>query len=301
MKAAQGVRPCAGIEAAFQKRLDLLVAEMHNSLVYWLTAAYNAKPPEMATDAKYFGSPAMVMRRVMRSLSRRWIKRFDEAAPKLAEYFSKATQDRSDRELKRILKDAGIAIEFKMTARANDVLRSVIGEQVSLIKSIASEHLSKVEGAVMRSMAVGGDLKSLTDELGPMVDLSRIRMGRKPGESDKSLLARTRRRAAFIAQDQLNKANSAISTERCLSIGLEKGQWVHSHGSKVPRPSHLKASDEKLIFDLKTGAFLDGEYVMPHTLPNCHCFYKPVIPSLQEAIKIKAGRPKFRTDAAETA
>ena len=293
MKAAQGVRPCAGIEAAFQKRLDLLVAEMHNSLVYWLTAAYNAKPPEMATDAKYFGSPAMVMRRVMRSLSRRWIKRFDEAAPKLADYFSKAMMDRSDRELRRILLDGGFAIKWKMTAEANDVLQATIGQQVSLIKSIATEHLTQVEGLVMRSVAAGGDLKGLTDALGPMVDLDRIRMGRRPGEGDKSLLARTRRRAAFIALDQNNKANAAMQRARQRSVGITQAIWCHSHGGKDPRPEHVKAGADKLIYDVDKGAFLEGKWVWPGTEPRCRCYSRPILPTVKQA---NGTRNRFETD-----
>ena len=278
-KVLAGIKPNAGLEAQYQKRLDALVIEMHNSLVYCLTAAYKAKPPEMAQDAsRYSGSPAMVMRRVMSRLTRRWTKRFDDMAPKLAEYFSRAQMDRTDRDLQRILKDGGIAIQWRMTAGANDVLQACIGQQTSLIKSIAQQHLTQVEGAVMRSVAAGGDLKALVDEIGPMVDLSKIKMGRRPGEDDKSLAARTRRRAAFIARDQVGKANADISRARMLSVGIRQAQWCHSRGGRDKRPSHVKASDEKLIYDVEKGALIDGEYIQPNQLPGCHCFYKPVLP-----------------------
>ena len=261
------VRPNVGIEIAYRKRLDRLIAEMHNSCVYWLTAAYKANTPEMAQDA----SPAMALRGVMKALSRRWTKRINDAAPELADYFSKAATERSDAALKSILKNAGFSIEWKMTAQANDVLQATIGEQVSLIKSVASNYLSDVEGAVMRSVAAGRDIKGLIDEIGPKISLTR-----KLGESDASLIDRTQRRAALIARSQNNLATANMTKARQDSLGMTEAVWMHSHGGRHPRPSHVAADGKR--YNIKDGMVLDGKVCWPGTEINCRCLSRGVIP-----------------------
>ena len=138
------IRPNAGIEAAFQKRLDRLIDEMHRSLEYWICAAYKANPPEMAQDS--LSSIALTM--VVRRLTRRWTKRFNEAAPEIADYFTKAIADRSDRDLQAALRKAGMTVKFQMTPEMSDIMRSTVADQVSLIKSIAQQHLGQVEQLV---------------------------------------------------------------------------------------------------------------------------------------------------------
>ena len=67
---------------------------------------------------------AAVLKRVMRELSRRWLRRFDDAAQKLAEYFATSVSQRSDATLKRILKEGGISVEWKMTAAQRDIMQA---------------------------------------------------------------------------------------------------------------------------------------------------------------------------------
>ena len=88
-------------------------------------------------------------------------------------------------------------------------------ENVSLIKSIASQFHTQVEGMVMRSVTEGRDLSALTKDLQKRFGV-------------------TKDRAAFIALDQNNKATSAIQRERQTALGIEEGIWMHSHAGKVP-------------------------------------------------------------------
>lgn len=249
------VRPNVGLQIAYRKKLDALIDEMQNSLVYWLKASYRANEPEMAQDA----SPAMALRGAMRKLSRRWQKRFDEAAPELASYFATHATKRADGALESILKRSGFSVEFKLTAEANDVMQATVGENVGLIKSIASEHLTQVEGMVMRSVAAGRDLGALSKELEERYGV-------------------TKRRAALIARDQNNKATATITRVRQESLGIKQAKWLHSHGGKHPRPSH-KAADGKL-YDIDKGMLIDGEYIRPGEKINCRCVSRSVIPGL---------------------
>jgi SPP1 gp7 family putative phage head morphogenesis protein len=249
------VHPNAGLTVAYQKRLDALIDEMQKSLVYWLKATYRANEPEMAVDA----SPAAELRASMRKLSRRWQRRFDDAAPDLAKYFAKHASERVDGSLRAILKKSGFSVEFTMSAAANDVMQATIGEQVGLIKSIASQHLSDVEGLVMRSVASGRDLGKLSEQLEHRYGV-------------------TKRRAAFIALDQNNKATASITRVRQEGLGIDEAVWLHSRAGKHPRASHVAVNGNR--YKVKEGMLIDGEHIWPGQLPHCRCISRSVIPGI---------------------
>jgi SPP1 gp7 family putative phage head morphogenesis protein len=270
-KKIRAVRPNAGLEAAYRARLTGLVEEMQRSLAFWLKAAYRAKEPEAAALAQdapegSFGagmSPAMALRDRMRKLGRQWQKRFDRLAPELAKWFATKAADRADAALRSTLRDAGFTVRFKMTAAANDVLQAQIGANVALIRSIPEQHLKNIEGAVMRSIQTGRDLGSLTKELEQTYGV-------------------TRRRAAFIARSQNNMATATITRVRQQELGITQARWLHSGGGKHPRPSHLKASRDGVIYDTSKG-WLDpevGKEIFPGELPNCRCVSRPIVPGL---------------------
>ena len=245
----------AGTEAAYARKLTSLVDEMHKSVRYWLLAAYKKKyPNEIATDA----SPAVFLTAVLNRLMRRWRKRFDEAAVELADYYSKDALERTDSQLISALKKSGMMIEFTLSPEMNAVLQANIFSQVDLIKSIPKQYHEQIQGAVMRSVAKGGDMKGLTDFL-------QDRHGK------------TRKRAAFIAKDQLSKANATMTNERQKSLGITEAIWVHSGGSNYPRHSHVKAGKDKLVYNVEKGAYIDGEYILPGELPNCRCKSRSII------------------------
>lgn len=266
-KTIRPVQPNAGLEQLYRQRLDRLIDDMHASLMYWIRAAYRAKPPEtvavMAQDLNAFEglSPAMAMRKAMRALSRRWLKQFDEAAPQLAAWFATAAADRCDKQLAKILRDGGFSVRFKMSKAANDVIQATTGENVALIKSIATEHLAAVEGIVLRSVARGRDLHLAASEI-------------------EAKFGVTKRRAAFIAQSQNNMATANITRVRQQAIGVKQAIWVHSHAGAKPRPSHVKAGAEKVIYDVATGWFDPDEqkFILPGELPRCRCVSRPIIP-----------------------
>jgi len=269
------IRSNAGTTALYRKKLIRLIAEMHESVLYWLSASYKANEPVIAQDEL----PAEALRRAVQQLSRRWQKQFDEAAPKLAKYFAKAANQRSARQLQRILAEAGFSVEFKMTRAMQDVMKASVNEQVSLIRSIPQKYFADVQGAVMRSVSAGRDLESLVKEIGPKVDLKRINQGRKPGEAQKSYAARTARRAAFIARDQNNKMTAVFTRVRQQEAGISRAIWVHSGGGKEPRPSHVAAGRRKQEYDVTEGWYDPDveKHIFPGELPNCRCVSRAVI------------------------
>lgn len=250
------VRPNVGLEAAFRRRLQALIEEMHRSLLYFLKAAYRANPPKLAQD-----TPASDMAAAMRILARRWTARFDIASEDLARYFSRRMAQRSDATLKAILKRAGIAVQFQMTPAMRDVLDATVQQQVGLIRSIASEHLADVQGAVMRSVQAGRDLGTLTRELQQKYDLSR-------------------NRAALIARHQNNMATATMTRARQQELGMKRAIWLHStiHAKGHFRPTHYANNGKS--YDVAKGWYDPAvkQHIWPGQLINCRCVSKSIVP-----------------------
>lgn len=252
------VRGNAGIGVWYRRKLEAAVADMHKSLVYWLSAEYRAVG--LAQDAAD-GGAANQLREVVARQSKRWQRAFDKLGEALARRLADRVLTHSDGALRAGLSGEGFTVKFTLSPAMNNAYQAVIGENVGLIKSIASQHLADVEGLVMRSVARGRDLGSLTADL-------------------KKRYGITQRRAAFIARDQNNKATSVLQAARQQDLGITTGTWRHSHGGKTPRPSHVKADGK--TFELAKGMYLDNEWVMPGQLPNCRCGWTPVIPGFDD-------------------
>jgi uncharacterized protein with gpF-like domain len=255
-KVLRPVHPNAGIAAAYRKALDGLIEEMQRSYVHWLRAAYRANPPRIAQDE----TPAKEMERKLNELGSRWEKKWDDAADKLGRWFAKSAKNRSEASLHKILKDAGVSVEFKMTPTVRDVYQAVIAENVGLIKSIPQQYHTEVQGMVMRSVSAGRDLKSLTDDLEKRYGI-------------------TRRRAAFIARDQNSKATAVITRARQQEAGITEAVWLHSAGGKTKRRTHVANSGKRYLVaegwhdpDQKV-----NRKIFPGELVGCRCVSKPVI------------------------
>lgn len=255
-KVLRGVRPNVGLELQYRKKLVRLLEAMHKSVLAQVTRCYRKVPPKLAQDEL----AAVELDQVMRQLSRLWLQRFDALSPKLAAYFAQSADDRVTEALKHMLRESGIAVEFKLTTATRDILRATIAQNVGLIRSIPQQYLLDVQGLVMRSVQVGRDLGSLTKEL----------QG-KYGVAYK--------RAAFIARDQNNKATAAINRNRQVEAGLVHNQWMHSHAGKTPRPSHVKAGHDKVVYEVAKGWYdpHEGRFIQPGELPGCRCYSRPLL------------------------
>jgi SPP1 gp7 family putative phage head morphogenesis protein len=255
-KILRPVWPNVGIEVDYRRHLYALIRQMQASYLYWLRAQYRQTPPQMAQDA----TPATELQRELKKLGVRWEKQFAEAAPKLAAYFAKSAANRSDAVLRKILKDGGWTVRFQMTASMRDILDATIANNVSLIKSIATEYHTQVEGLVMRSVTAGRDLSFLTDELEKRYGV-------------------TRRRAALIARTQNNMATASMQRVRQIEAGIQSAIWMHSHAGKDPRKTHLRNDGKR--YNIETGWFDPDPKVRRHIWPseliNCRCQSKPIV------------------------
>ena len=240
------VRPNLGLEAAYQRRLDAAIAEMHRSVKRAVLAAYRDSPPEMASDE----SPAVALRAMMRRLAREWNARFAELAAGEGRKFGREAAASTDRSFAAALRQAGFTVKFVVTPAVNDVIQATVGAQVALIKSIPAEYFTQIEGAVMRSVQAGHDAGMLSANLQAEYGV-------------------TARRAAIIARDQNTKANASIVRVRQRELGITHARWQHSAGGKVPRPEHVAFSGKE--YDIEKGAFLEGKWTWPGVEINCRC------------------------------
>lgn len=227
---------------------------MHASIQYWLGAAYRANIPELAQDA----SPSEVLRRALAKLATRWTRRFEDYAPILADRYVRGSFKASDSAFRAALKDAGWAVEFKLTAPMRDALNAKITENIGLIRSIPAQYLTQVEGVVMRGYSVGSDLHAITKDL-------------------KALYPAAAHRAELIARDQTRKANTVVNRARQIELGITDGIWMHSHAGKTPRPDHVAANGKR--FKISDGCLISGEHIMPGEEINCRCVWRAVLPS----------------------
>jgi SPP1 gp7 family putative phage head morphogenesis protein len=240
------IRPSAAIRAAYQKRLEAAVGEMDRSINYWITARYRAELPRIAMDA----IPARELRAALRKLGRRWRAKFDTLSVDLADYFARASSQRIDGELARMLKRAGFTVQFRMSAQQRDAYAAVVEQNVALIRSVAVRHLEAVEGVVMRSVAAGHDRGMLSKALQENYGV-------------------TKRRAALIARTQVSMANATLVKSRQQELGVTKAKWLHSAGGRVPRPEHVAFSGK--LYDVSKGAFLEGKWTYPGLEIGCRC------------------------------
>ena len=227
-KTARGVHANRGVEAKYRKTLQRLIAEMHGSVEYWLKAGYRQNPPRVAAlvEQAQDASPAQRIRKILDDLAKRWIARFDEMAPKIAEAYLQGAFKASDSAFRQALKEAGWTVEFKMTPAVRDAFNASLAENVGLIKSIPEKYLQQVEGVVMRSYSAGRDLETMVKDL-------------------KALYPAASHRAELIARDQSNKANAVVNRTRQMELGITEAIWMHSHAGKTPRPDHVAADGKR--------------------------------------------------------
>ncbi len=158
--------------------------------------------------------------------------------------------------MERQLRTRKFGIHFELTPEMRAIIQPEIAKNVSLIQDIPSQYFTEVEGLVMRAVAVGGDLKTLTDELHKRCGI-------------------TLNRAGEIAMDQSHKINAVMSRVRQLEAGFTHAEWRHT-SSRFPRQSHTDFNGK--IYEIAKGAYIDGEWIWPGEKDGCKCVSLPLLP-----------------------
>lgn len=219
------------------------------------------KSPE---GVEYFAEDASItsMARILLSrLSRKFEDMFSALSGTLPQKMTDQTESNSTSTLKQSLGElAGVAIDTSVKSKyLKDTMKSIIAENVDLIKSIPTQYMDRVKGDVYRSITSGQGLAELVPKI------------KKYGKM-------TDTRAKNIALDQTRKAYNAINAEKMKSAGISKFEWIHSGGGRFPREEHIAMNgkiysfDDLPIIDSRT-----GERGIPGQAINCRCTMRPVV------------------------
>jgi len=238
-----------------------------SSLTAQMTAQVRREVEKLfKTDAaaSHFGEDATIAsqsRILMSSLSDRFNALFAKKAKPLAEGMVNDAQRSGKTALHSSLQKLSGGMSLKTSvvdSTLQNIYKASVAENVSLIKSIASEYLQKVEGAVMRSITTGNGLQDLVPAL-------------------EQYEGQTHRRAKNIALDQTRKVYNSINRGRMEALGVRKFMWHHSGGGAHPRKDHqdmdgqIYSFDKLPVIDPRT-----GERGIPGQAPNCRCTMSPV-------------------------
>lgn len=264
MRALRPIRPPVSIEKEYRDKLLKLVKEMDDSLMYWLTAKYRQAESEIVGDGALGDLTTEI-----RKQSERWKKRFQEESATLSTWFATAIRSYVAYNLTNQMRKSGLVklgFDLKYSYRSQKermVFRSIVEQNVNLIKSIEEEYLKDVSGVVFRNIETGHDLARMRDELHKTYGV-------------------TERRARMIARDQTNKATNNLSRRRLLDYGVTKAKWLHTSTGKTYRESHVEM--DGTIYSIEEGCFDDdyGGYIQPGELVNCHCACIPIIGESKE-------------------
>lgn len=235
--------------------LDL--PNLHPGLRYALlwsqSAAFDAQPVNIKQ-----------LERQLDKWGRQWIKRFDVMSLKISLDFATRSKNATEVAVKSALAKQGFTVPFRPTKASVEAYKIIAAEQVGLIKSIAQKYHTDVQSSVWESVKRGGDLKTLSKQLQKTYGV-------------------TKKRAALIARDQNAKAKATIERVRHQEMGIRQAIWMHSHGGKEPRPSHVKMNNK--LYDLAKGMYDpdEGKYIHPGELINCRCTMRPYIPGFEAA------------------
>ena len=146
----------------------------------------------------------------------------------------------------------------------SEIMKALLFENVSLIRSIPNEYFKQITGSVARSIENGEGIRQLVKDL-------------------YSYGSKTNRRAELIAQDQTRKAYNSINLRNFQENGIRKFKWLHSGGSRDPREYHRMDYPAGLnggIFDIDDPPVIDkrtGEKGFPGQLPYCRCVMQAVL------------------------
>lgn len=248
----------AGLSVKYVTALQSITAQMTSQVKREVLRMYKSD-----AAAAHFGQDATIAsqsRILMNALANKFNSLFAKKAPGMAESMVNAANGASTTAMHSSLQQLTGGMSLKtslMSPGLEEITKAAVVENVGLIKSIATEYLQKVEGAVMRSITSGNGLKDLIPAL-------------------EQYEGQTHRRAKNIALDQTRKVYNSINRGRMEAIGVKKFTWHHSGGGAHPREDHVEMDgqvfsfDDPPVIDQRT-----GETGIPGQAINCRCTMSP--------------------------
>lgn len=257
------LNPNAGIMSWYARELQKLAKAMTLDCKKILAEIYKKGYPDIAFDE----SISSQSRIALNQLYEKYEAQFSEKSKILTRSLLKKTNRYASWQFNRALKDmlGEKASGFTLSGSAispekQEVMKALLFENVSLIKSIPQEYFKQITGAVARSIENGEGVRWLAKEL-------------------RDYGAKTERRAQLIAQDQTRKAYNSINLRNFQDNNIRRFKWLHSGGSRDPREYHKYVLDGN-VYDIDNPPVIDprtGEKGYPGQLPYCRCVMAAVL------------------------
>lgn len=272
-----------GLQRWYARELEKLVESLVKEVYNEIKPLYKANKEQITfTTDDSISSQSRIR---LNALRRKYEKKFGDKGAELARKMVAKTNRYSVSSFWAVLNDMvtpedGNKPSFAMKGSAispekEEIIKALIFENVSLIKSVQSEYFTRITGTVSRSIQAGLGVTHIEEELLKYKNI-------------------TKRRARNIALDQTRKAYNSISLRNMQDANIQEGEWLHSGGSQNPRTYHQTKWDGKsglnggqpnglngYIFRLDRGAPNESgktpDYIFPGQEPNCHCRIRPII------------------------
>lgn len=267
----------AGIMAWYVKELKALSKAMVKEASEELGRIYKKGYPEIAFDESISSQARIALNQLYEKYQDKFSKKGRELAKKLIKNVNKHSVSQINSQLKGMLGDKAKGFTLKgaaITPEKEEIIKALLFENVSLIRSLPNEYFKQITGAVARSIENGEGVRWLASEL-------------------RSYGAKTDRRAELIAQDQTRKAYNSITLRNFQENNVRKARWNHSGGSREPRDYHKTKWDgvsglkdgepnglDGFIFDIDKPPVIDKKTKKrgyPGQLPYCRCTMSIVI------------------------
>jgi SPP1 gp7 family putative phage head morphogenesis protein len=127
-----------------------------------------------------------------------------------------------------------------------------IAENVNLIKSIPEKYLGRLANTIQEGMQKSDDYQSIRKEV--------LNLGQS-----------TKKRARFIARDQMSKFTNTLNRTRQEAVGITRYTWRTAGDSRV---SDEHAAHNGKVFEWAKKPSPDGH---PGDRPNCRCYAEPYL------------------------
>lgn len=145
---------------------------------------------------------------------------------------------------------------FKAEPWLVDVLKNWESQNISLIRSIPSESLSRLHGKIVQAVRSGQTVRDL----------------RKIIQSEYGIATR---RAELIARDQIGKLNGQLTEERQKGIGIKKYRWRGVLDNRE-RDSHVAREGMEFSWDKPPPDGHPGEPI------QCRCSAEAILPLFED-------------------
>lgn len=245
------VRPPAAVGAEYLKALKQLARSVRKDLDAELVPALKRLAPEYVSD-----SWSDDLMNIIARIKMKYTSSLEKIASwELARRFVRGVDEQNARKFRSF----GINVHPE---GIDDYLTGAINQNVSLIQSIPSQYLERVETMVMTNTLAGN----------------------RPSVIEKQLVKEfgiTENRAKLIARDQTAKLSGDLSEKRQKAAGFEYFQWVDSDDERV-RTRHRRIADA--VTKYGSGVYRwdklplsdQGVPIKPGQDYQCRCIARPV-------------------------